>query len=35
MNCHTENQVREEGKSLMRTCQAMLDGIEQQAALLA
>ncbi|NIE67913.1 transporter substrate-binding domain-containing protein [Burkholderia sp. Ax-1719] len=35
MNCHTPQQLREEGVALMRTCHTMLDGIEQQAALLA
>ncbi|WP_322043926.1 ATP-binding protein [Paraburkholderia sp. J67] len=34
MNCHTPQQLREEGLALMRTCHDMLDGIEQQAALL-
>ncbi|RAR61864.1 PAS domain S-box-containing protein [Paraburkholderia unamae] len=35
MNSHTAAQLREEGYALIRTCQAMLGGIEQQAALLA
>ncbi|WP_433704240.1 ATP-binding protein [Paraburkholderia sacchari] len=35
MNTHTPEQLREEGFALIRTCHAMLDGIEQQAALLA
>ncbi len=35
MNSHTQQQLREEGLVLMRTCHVMLDGIEQQAALLA
>ncbi|MCP3707545.1 hypothetical protein M3I54_11200, partial [Paraburkholderia sp. CNPSo 3274] len=35
MNSHTAGQLREEGYALIRTCQAMLVGIEQQAALLA
>ncbi|WP_158756896.1 ATP-binding protein [Paraburkholderia acidiphila] len=35
MNSHTAGQLREEGYALIRTCQAMLGGIEQQAALLA
>lgn len=35
MNTHTPEQLREEGGALIRTCRAMLDGIEQQAALLA
>ncbi|WP_233879760.1 ATP-binding protein [Paraburkholderia flagellata] len=35
MNSHTAEQLREEGYALIRTCQAMLGGIEQQAALLA
>ncbi|WP_434718184.1 response regulator [Paraburkholderia sp. A1BS-2L] len=35
MNTHTSEQLREEGFALIRTCHAMLDGIEQQAALLA
>ncbi|QBQ95898.1 ATP-binding protein [Paraburkholderia pallida] len=35
MNSHTPEQLREEGFALIRTCHAMLDGIEQQAALLA
>ncbi|WP_321879996.1 ATP-binding protein [Paraburkholderia bannensis] len=35
MNCHTAQQLREEGFALIGTCHAMLDGIEQQAALLA
>lgn len=35
MNSHTPEQLREEGFALIRTCHAMLDGIEKQAALLA
>ncbi|WP_395070473.1 ATP-binding protein [Paraburkholderia silvatlantica] len=35
MNSHTAGQLREEGYALIHTCQAMLVGIEQQAALLA
>lgn len=35
MNTHTPEKLREEGFALVRTCHAMLDGIEQQAALLA
>jgi two-component system, NarL family, sensor histidine kinase EvgS len=35
MNSHTPDQLLEEGVALVRTCHAMLDGIEQQAALLA
>ncbi|WP_310634103.1 ATP-binding protein, partial [Paraburkholderia sp.] len=35
MNSHTAEQLREEGFDLIRACHAMLDGIEQQAALLA
>jgi PAS domain S-box-containing protein len=35
MNSHTDEQLREEGYALIRTCHAMLGGIEQQAALLA
>ncbi|MFD1559030.1 ATP-binding protein [Paraburkholderia silviterrae] len=35
MNTHTPEQLRDEGFALMRTCHEMLDGIEQQAALLA
>ncbi|MCG5074371.1 ATP-binding protein [Paraburkholderia tagetis] len=35
MNTHTPEQLRAEGFALVRTCHAMLDGIEQQAALLA
>ncbi len=35
MNSHTAERLREEGYALIRTCQAMLVGIEQQAALLA
>jgi|GEM_PF-152373 len=35
MNSHTPEQLREEGFALIRACHAMLDGIEQQAALLA
>lgn len=34
MNSHTAGQLREEGYALIRTCQEMLGGIEQQAALL-
>lgn len=34
MNCHTAQQIREEGFALIRTCHAMLDGIEQQGAML-
>lgn len=35
MNSHAPQQLRTEGLALMRTCHTMLDGIEQQAALLA
>ncbi|WP_052405782.1 ATP-binding protein [Paraburkholderia heleia] len=35
MNGHTAGQLREEGYTLIHTCQAMLAGIEHQAALLA
>ncbi|WP_322031996.1 ATP-binding protein [Paraburkholderia sp. J76] len=35
MNTHTAAQLRAEGYALIRTCQAMLGAIEQQAALLA
>ncbi len=35
MNSHIAGQLREEGYALIRTCQAMLVGIEQQAPLLA
>ncbi|SDB84760.1 ATP-binding protein [Paraburkholderia lycopersici] len=35
MNGHTAEQLRVEGYALIRTCQAMLGAIEQQAALLA
>ncbi len=35
MNTHTPAQLREEGHALVRTCHAMLDDIEKQAALLA
>ena len=35
MNSHTAEQLREEGYALIRICQAMLGGIEQQPALLA
>ncbi|MBB2930841.1 hypothetical protein [Paraburkholderia silvatlantica] len=35
MNGHTAEQLREEGYALIHTCQAMLAGIEHQAALLA
>lgn len=35
MNSHTAEQLRDEGFELIRTCHALLDNIEQQAALLA
>lgn len=35
MDTQAPTQLREEGHALIRTCQAMLGGIEQQAALLA
>jgi two-component system, NarL family, sensor histidine kinase EvgS len=35
MNTHTPAQLRDEGRALVRTCHAMLNDIEKQAALLA